>query len=161
MDAENDDSLESRPPTGDDLIELCRNLNAQQAKYIIVGGFAVIQQGFTRATEDIDLLLEASQENQLRVRKALESLPDQAVLELAENDLNEFLVVRVADEFVVDLMLKTCGLSYEEARAGVEFHNLRGVSIPFASAPLLLRMKQTYRAKDELDRIYLKSKLGR
>ena len=94
------------------------------------------------------------------MRKALESLPDKAVLELAENDLNEFLVVRVADEFVVDLMLKTCGLSYDEAFPGVEIHELKGIPIPFASAPLLLRMKETYRAKDELDRVYLKTKLG-
>ena len=32
---------------------------------------------------------------------------------------------------------------------------LRGVAIPFVSPRVLLRMKQTYRSKDELDRAFL------
>ncbi|NBB79888.1 MAG: hypothetical protein GVY36_10650 [Verrucomicrobia bacterium] len=34
--------------------------------------------------------------------------------------------------------------------------NKAGVRIPFASAELLLRTKQTVREKDEIDRLYLK-----
>ena len=39
----------------------------------------IIQQGFPRATEVIDLLLEDSLENIEKVRNALETLPDKAV----------------------------------------------------------------------------------
>ena len=152
----------SRTPEQNDLVKLCAALNAQNALYIVVGGMAIIQQGFLRATEDIDLLLENSRENQARVRKALEILPDQAVREMDETDLDEYGVVRVADEIVVDLMLSACGIAYEDAASDeIESVVLQGVAIPFASAKLLLRTKQTYRDKDIPDRIFLEQKLAR
>jgi len=43
-----DKTLESRPPDLSDLINLCRELNKQQAKYIVIGGIAIIQAGYTR-----------------------------------------------------------------------------------------------------------------
>ncbi len=154
-----DVSRTPRPPDQNDLVTLCRELNTRGARYIVVGGMAIIQQGFLRATEDIDLLIESSRENQQCVRAALETLPDKAVREMTPTDLENYLVVRVADEIVVDLMLKTCGISYEKAVSEVESVVIEGVPIPFASAKLLWKMKQTVREKDELDRQFLKMKL--
>src|SRR6185436_2298241 len=94
-----------RTPEEDDLVKICAALNAEGALYIVVGGVAVNQQGFLRATEDIDLLLEDSKQNQAKVLRALEVLPDKAVLQVQENDLDDYIVVRIADEVVVDLML--------------------------------------------------------
>ena len=54
---------ESRPPTLADLLTLCRRLNDEGARYLVVGGMAVIRAGFVRATEDIDLLVDAAAEN--------------------------------------------------------------------------------------------------
>ena len=76
---------------------------------------AMNQQGMLRATENIDLLLEGARTNQEKVRKALEVFPDKAVLEVDENDLDTYTVVRVADEIVIDLMLSACGVNYAEA----------------------------------------------
>jgi len=148
-----------RTPEQTDLAKLCAALNAKSARYIVVGGMAIIQQGFLRATEDIDLLLERSRDNQSRVRKALEILPDKSVREVEDTDLDEYLVVRVADEIVVDLMLSACGVTYDEALSDIELKVVEGVSIPFASANILLKMKQTYRDKDIPDRIFLEEKL--
>ena len=148
-----------RTPEQDDLAKLCAALNAEGALYLVVGGMAMNQHGMLRATEDIDLLLEASSENQARVRKALEILPDKAVRELRENDLNDYVVVRVADEIVVDLMLSACGVTYDDAAGQIEIRQLEGVTIPIASASLLLRMKQTYRERDIPDRLFLQRKL--
>ena len=148
-----------RTPEQTDLAKLCAALNAESARYIVVGGMAIIQQGFLRATEDIDLLLERSRDNQSRVRKALEILPDKSVREVEDTDLDEYLVVRVADEIVVDLMLSACGVTYDEALSDIELKVVEGVSIPFASANILLKMKQTYRDKDIPDRIFLEEKL--
>jgi hypothetical protein len=149
----------SRAPEQTDLAKLCAALNAENARYIVVGGMAIIQQGFLRATEDIDLLLERSRENQKKVLKALEILPDKSVRELTETDLDEYLVVRVADEIVVDLMLSACGVTYDEALNDIELKVVEDVSIPFASANMLLKMKQTHRDKDIPDRIFLEEKL--
>ena len=159
MDSKDAHPPDSRPPTLDDLLLLCRSLNEAGARYLVVGGFAVMQHGFTRATEDVDLLVESSAENQARVKKGLEALPDKAVLELADDDLRNWVVVRVADEFVVDLMLAACGIGYEEASKEIETVSIQGVPIPFASPALLLRMKQTHREKDALDRMFLERKI--
>jgi len=148
-----------RPPGQIDLVQLCRELNERGALYLVIGGMAINQLGLLRATEDIDLLIESSRENQERVRIALEILPDKAVREMLPDDLDNYLVVRIADEIVVDLMLKACGVGYEEASPEVMMRTLNGVPIPFASAKLMLRLKQTYREKDAFDRQFLEQKL--
>lgn len=160
MDAENDHPLESRPPTEEDVLLLCRSLNRHQAKYVVVGGIAIIEQGFTRATEDIDLLIESSVENQNKVRQALEVLPDKAVREILDGDFEKYLVIRVADEVLVDLMISACGVRYEEVANEIETRMIQDVPIPFASAKLLLRLKQTYREKDVIDREFLQRKIS-
>ena len=150
-----------RPPRETDLISLCKALNEQGARYVVVGGMAVIHHGLLRATEDIDLLLERSRENQAKVFAALEILSDKAVREIKETDLDQYTVVRVADEIVVDLMLSACGVSYDEAVDQIERQTIEGVTIPFPTVKLLLRMKQTYRDKDAIDRRFLEDKLER
>ena len=152
---------ESRPPQLADLVALCRSLNREGARYIVVGGMAMIQAGFVRATEDIDLLVDADPDNQSRLRAALLDLPDQAVRDLEADDLDRYVVVRIADEFVVDLLKAACGVEYEEACPLIEEVEFDGVRIPFASPVLLWRTKQTVRAKDEVDRRFLSALLDR
>ncbi|MBI3849415.1 MAG: hypothetical protein HY298_03850 [Verrucomicrobia bacterium] len=161
MDAENAHPTESRPPTVIDLLTVCRSLNEQGATYMVVGGFAVNQHGFSRTTMDIDVLIDDSPENQVKAKRALEILPDKAVLELGDDDLRNWVVVRVCDEVVVDLMTKACGVSYNEGASEIEIHTIDGVPIPFASAKLLLRTKQTYRERDAEDRAFLEAKIAR
>lgn len=161
MGDENAHPLESRIPLPDDLVQLCRELNRRGAKYMVVGGFAVIQHGFLRNTGDIDILIEDSPENQAKARKALEILPDKAVRELGNDDLRNWVVVRVCDEVVVDLMTMACGVRYQDGESEIEIHTIDGVPIPFASAKLLLRTKQTYRDKDAEDRAFLEAKIAR
>src|SRR5688572_32153038 len=111
--------LESRPPTEADLVLLCRALNEQNAKYIVIGGFAVIQAGLPRTTGDVDLLIATDPENEGRVYKALEMLPDKAVRELQPGDTSRYTVIRVGDEIIVDLMKAACGIDYAAASGDV------------------------------------------
>ena len=156
---ENENLPPPRPPNRIDLVRLCRELNIRGARYVIIGGMAINQLGLVRATEDIDLLIESSRENQALVRLALEILPDKAVRDVLPDDLDNYVVVRVADEIVVDLMLKACGIPYEEAVPEIVFRTIDDTPIPFASARLMLRLKQTYREKDGLDRQFLEGLL--
>ena len=94
------------------------------------------------------------------LKKALSILPDNAVREVRDNDIDEYGVVRVADEVVVDLMGSACGINFKDAENEIEWHEIDGVNIPFASANLLLKTKQTLRDKDEIDRLYLRQILG-
>ena len=115
----------------------------------------MIQAGFVRATDDTDLLVDADRDSPGRLRTALLDLPDQAVREMGEDDLDHYVVVRIADEIVVDLLKAVCGIECEEASGLVEESEIEGVRIPFASPELLWRTKQTVASKDELDRLFL------
>jgi hypothetical protein len=148
MVAPDDGAPEARPPRLSDLVALCRRLNEAGTRYVVIGGMAIIQAGFVRATEDIDLLVDVTRDNVAALRQALLSLPDRAVEEMADDDIERYVVVRVADEIVVDLMKAACGIEYAEAAGMVEQIIIDGVSIPFASPALLWRTKQTMRDKD-------------
>ena len=104
MDGSDDIEQFSRIPTLEDLVTLCRNLNAHDVKYVIVGGFAVIRFGYIRATGDIDLLVENSPENIEKIRKALSYLPDGEAHKIGDTDLDQYRVVRVSGEITVDLL---------------------------------------------------------
>ncbi|MCB1228963.1 MAG: nucleotidyltransferase [Verrucomicrobiae bacterium] len=151
------EELIPRPPDNGDLAKLCQLLNELSVSYVVVGGFAVIHAGYGRFTEDVDLIIDTSLENEARVFQALESLPDQAVKQLDPGDVAKYTVVRVADEIVVDLMRSACGIDYEEASKDIVIREVDGVPIPFASPRLLWRMKsKTHRAKDAPDLVFLR-----
>jgi hypothetical protein len=156
-DGDSSSELEPRPPTQHDLTALCRELNRLGASYAVIGGFAVILAGFPRFTGDIDLLIETSPENEARVLKALEILPDRAVRQLRVGEVAQYAVVRVADEIIVDLMGLAGGIDYHEASTDLVFFELDGVRIPCASPRLLWRMKRpTNREKDAPDLYFLR-----
>jgi len=108
--------------------------------------------------EDADQAPEARPpllEDLVSLCRALLGLPDQAVREMAPDDLDKYAVVRVADEIVIDLMKTACGVEYEQASRMIEKVEISGVPIPFASARLLWKTKDTVREKDKLDRAFL------
>jgi hypothetical protein len=124
---------------------------------VVVGGFAIIYGGYARSTGDIDLVLATDLANEALVYRALEVLPDKAVRELQPGEVAKYVVVRVADEVVVDLMRSASGIEYEEAAKEVVVRQVQGVAIPFASPRLLWRMKaHTYREKDAGDLVFLR-----
>ncbi len=149
--------LESRPPVQADLVSLCRELNQRDARYVVVGGFAIIAAGLPRLTTDIDLIVAADAVNEAKVFSALSTLPDNAVRELRPGELKQYNVIRVGDEILVDLMCSAGGIDYEEAAKDIVMRELGGVNIPFASARLLWRMKVvTHREKDAGDLFFLR-----
>lgn len=150
------DDLEPRDPESSDLLKICDALNRAGARYIVIGGIAMVLHGFNRGTEDIDLLVDRTVENIACLREALSILPDNAVREVRDSDIEEYGVVRIADEVVVDLIGSACGIDFNAAEAEIDWREIEGIHIPFASPALLLKTKQTVREKDEIDRLYLK-----
>ena len=156
LDSEIDD-LVPRPPLREDLVGLSRELNLRGARYLVIGGFAIIMAGLPRTTGDIDLLIDARPENETKVFDALATLPDGCVRELDAGDVAKYVVVRVADEIVIDLMASASGIDYDEASKRAVIHEIDGVLIPFASPELLWRMKsRTGREKDRGDLYFLR-----
>jgi len=152
-----DAELASREPTLEDLRDLCRALNERNARYVVIGGFAIRAAGYNRRTMDVDLIVAADPDNEARVFAALATLPDNAVRELQPGELLQYSVIRVADEILVDLMRSAGGIEYAEAARDVVVREVDGVPIPFASPRLLWRMKAvTHRAKDAGDLVFLR-----
>ncbi len=157
MDVQGNDRGKSRTPTLDDLETVCKELNKHGVKYILIGGIAVIYYGADRTTKDIDLLVDPSGDNIEKARKALAILPDNAVQDMAPDDVNKYGVVRIMDEITVDLLKKACDVTYENA--GVEHSQYKGVNIPVADLPTMIKTKQTVRPKDKEDLRFLEDKL--
>ena len=67
--------------------------------------------------------------------------------------------IRVADAFVVDIMLNACGETYETLKHYAEIVDLEGLQIRTINLEGLLRTKQTTRDKDIADRIVLERAL--
>lgn len=55
-----------------DFKELIKLLNDNQVRYLVVGGYAVAVHGYPRYTKDMDVWIELSLENALRLIQALE-----------------------------------------------------------------------------------------
>ncbi len=159
-DADTPEVEESRPPTQAEITSLCRRLNELGARYIVVGGLAIQQAGYPRPTFDVDLIIDLAPGNEAKILLAVSELPEHAAAELKVGEVAEFTVIRVADVFTVDLMKSACGLAYADLIDDAVVRELDGVSIPFASPKKLWLMKQTYREKDAVDRLFLKQLLG-
>ena len=149
------DRGDSRAPELEDLASLCRALNAEGARYVLIGGFAVILHGGARTTKDIDLLVDPSPENVTRLKQALAVLEDDAAREIEPTDLARYTVVRVADEVMVALLAAACGVTWAEARTGAQVMDLDGDQVLVADPRTLIRTKQTVRPSDAADCAWL------
>jgi hypothetical protein len=140
------------PLSDDDLLRVCRLLQQHNAKYVLVGACACGLHGLVRATQDVDLLVEPSDDNLQRVIDALSELPDGAARELTVKDLQENVVVKIADAVEVDVAKQAWTLSYEEAIRDALTLDADGVRIVYASLDALIKSKSTYRDQDRIDR---------
>jgi hypothetical protein len=159
MDGKNGLDQYSRIPTINDLVTLCKNLNKHDVKYVIIGGFAIIRYGYIRATGDIDLLVENTRENLERIRKALSYLPDGEAYKIADDDLDQYRVVRVSGEITVDLLGKACDVTYSSVKDYIQIDEIENVKIPYLKPELLVRTKMGGRPKDVQDRNFLERML--
>ena len=149
----------SRPATLEDLKLLLRSLNAHGADYLLIGGYALAAHGYQRATTDIDLLVAGTAESGRRVKDALMVLPDRAAKDLEPAWFEEGENIRVADAFVVDIMLNANGQTFDTLRQYAETVDLEGVPVKTVSLEGLLLTKQTMRDKDVADRIIIERAL--
>ncbi|GHU05185.1 hypothetical protein FACS1894158_07230 [Betaproteobacteria bacterium] len=141
-----------RPASLEDLKALIQSLNQQQVDYLLIGGYALFVHGYHRATTDIDVLVPATEESGSRVKAALMVLPDQAAKDLETGWFAEGENIRVADAFLVDVMLNACGETYDTLKQFAVTVDLDGIPVRTVSLEGLLRTKQTARDKDVSDR---------
>lgn len=156
-----DDERASRPATYEDLLKVIRALNAEGADYLLVGGYALYAHGYQRATTDIDILVPPTPESGYRVKRALLLLPEQVARDIDPAWFEEGNTIRVADEFVVDVMFNACGETYQSLQPHAQTVML-DEHTPARTVDLagLLKTKQTARSKDAGDRLALERALA-
>ena len=93
-------------------------LNKNDVRYILVGGYSVILHGYSRTTGDMDLWVERTEENYLKIIKAFGEF-GMSVFDMTEEN---FLHHPVWDVFTfgvppvaIDLMIKLEGIDFPSA----------------------------------------------
>lgn len=135
----------SRPASLTDLKVLINSLNENHVDYLLIGGYALFAHGYHRATTDIDVLVPATRDAGDKIRQALMVLPDQAAKDIDPAWFEEGENIRVADAFVVDIMLNAAGETYETLKQFAEMLDLDGIPVRTINLEGLLRTKQTMR----------------
>jgi hypothetical protein len=95
-----------------DFEDMLRLLGKHRARYVIVGGLAVIYHAKPRYTKDMDLLVEPSARNVARVNRALAEFGSPFLLSPDEPD--QIVQIGVAPHRI-DLLCRSDGVSFAEA----------------------------------------------
>lgn len=137
------------------LAEVCARLNSHRAHYVLVGARAVQLWGSTRATRDIDILIERTVPNAGRVLAALTEVGFGLTGEWAAEEVVKKAVTIIGDTPRVDILTVAFALHYAEARKDATVFTLEGVKIPTASIDHLIKSKRTGRPQDTADIVVL------
>lgn len=138
-------------------------LARRQVSFLVVGGLAIVQAGYVRLTEDVDLLVEAEPANLGRLLEVLQGVGSGAAAELSVEDLPvEEGAVRIAEDFDIDLFTLMSGHRYEDLLPYAERHDVLGEQVSFLGPEGLVLLKQgSLRPKDQLDLLALRDIIQR
>lgn len=141
--------------------ELLAKLARAEVRFILVGGAAVSMQGYSRNTQDVDILAEASEENARRLIEALATWGEGAARELNVEELAvpQTGALRIFEDFPLDVFTsmraRALGrdLTYQDLVVdALTCESTNGTTVLVASIPRLLDLKAaTGRAKDQID----------
>ena len=133
------------------IAQVCSRLNAEGARYMVVGASAMQLWGTTRATRDIDLLIDPTEENAGRVLDALAQLGFGIASEHSPRDIISRVVTMIGDIPNVDILTRAWNLKWTDAVGNATEFEVEGVPIPTASIEDLIASKQTGRLQDAAD----------
>jgi hypothetical protein len=131
--------------------------------FATVGGVAVSLNGFVRATEDVDIIVNSSPEN---LRKLLDCLAHWGEGWARELKPEDFAIeegsIRVIEDFDLDIFVKMRGLTLDDFRPRLRFIESQGARIAYLSPADLVSLKDgSWRDKDKLDVAAMKEVIAR
>jgi predicted nucleotidyltransferase len=130
---------------------VCSRLNAEGARYVLVGATAMQLWGTTRATRDIAILIEPTVENATRVLRALSALGFGLAKEHLAADVAQRAVTIIGDTPNVDILTRAWNVTWRAAHRRATTFDVEGVAIPTASIEDLVESKRTGRLQDSAD----------
>ena len=126
-------------------------------QYVLVGGHAVRLNGFLRAKEDIDVLLQCSVDNGERVIRVINFLASSQELDAGwfspPKDAPDN--IRVADDLLIDLLFAANGETYKSLEQNIKTLHSQGIEIKVLDIEGLLKTKTDFREKDLIDKLAL------
>ena len=131
--------------------QLCEALNAQGAKYLVIGGIACILHGHVRATIDIDILIERDLENARAVLEAIGRSGYGFAREWRAEEIIARPVTVIGDDPAVDIFTVAWSVKYPAAVARASVFDVDGVRIPVIGIDDLIASKRTGRLQDAAD----------
>jgi hypothetical protein len=145
------------------LFDICKAFNSESVSYVLIGGWAVIIHGFPRLTNDIDFLVDSSEENISKIKSALNRVfNDKSIDEIRLRDVIDYSVIRYIspDGVTIDLMAKIGEVAdYKSVTGHIVIFEILGNEIPVLDVEALIKLKDTVRDKDKMDLAFLKEKL--
>jgi predicted nucleotidyltransferase len=133
------------------LVEVCDRLNREGARYLVVGARALQLWGSTRATRDIDILIEPTVENAASVLRALEQVGFGFAREWLAEEIVAKPVTVIGDMPQVDILTVAWSVHYRHAAPRATEFMVEGVRIPTISIDDLIASKRTSRLQDAAD----------
>ena len=136
-----------------DFKELLALFNALHVKYIIVGGYALAFHGAPRMTGDIDIFVEPSGDNAIKVLKALKKFGFGNIgLKVGDFSQKNNVIQLGHPPVRIDLLTSLTGVSWGKAYTTKEKGKYGGLPVFFISRGLLLKNKRSVgRKKDQAD----------
>jgi hypothetical protein len=126
-----------------DFKEFIDALNVREVKFLVIGGYAVAFHGFPRYTKDIDLWVDADEENISRLIKAISDF-GLASLGLSAADFSDPKVVIQLGQPPnrIDLLCDVGGLSFAAAYERRATCMMGELAVPFIDLDDLISAKQ-------------------
>jgi hypothetical protein len=133
--------------------KLLAGLARSGVDFAVVGGLAVILNGYPRMTTDADIIVNPSGVNLGRLLKFLAGWGEGWARELTPADFEiEQGAVRVSEEFDLDIFVKMNGKTLDDFRPNLRFFQSDEAAIAYLSpADLVLLKEGSWREKDRLD----------
>jgi len=128
-------------------------LAVSRIDFAVVGGLAVIFNGYPRLTLDADILVADRPENLQHLLECLTGWGEGWARELKVEDFAGLEgAVRVMEEFDLDIFTRMNGKSLEDFRPRLRFLNVGSVRIPYLAPEDLILLKEgSWREKDRFD----------
>ncbi len=143
--------------------KLLAGLARSGVDFAVVGGLAVILNGYPRVTVDVDILAHNSPENLRKLLDCLKNWGEGWARELKVEDFAlEEGAVRVMEDFDLDIFVKMRGKTLDDFRPNLRHFESDGARIAYLSPADLIFLKQdSWREKDQLDVSAMKEILAR
>jgi hypothetical protein len=128
-------------------------LNQYEVKYVLVGGWAVIFEGYSRNTDDMDVLIEKEEKNASKMLDVIKEFLGSTIGFTKEDFLKKENVIMMGRRpFRIDVLTDISGVSFEEVYETSRIYNDDGLKIRCIHINELIKNKKASgRLKDMAD----------